>query len=103
MKIYWNVRKHRDFKFVTTEARKNYLVSEAIYHIKKSFTDNLLAIEMRKTQIIINKFVHLGLSMLELSKILIYEFCYDYVRPKYGEKAKLCYIDTDSFNISIYT
>ena len=103
MKIYWNVRKHRDFKFVTTEARKNYLVSEPIYHIKKSFTDNLLAIEMRKTQIIINKFVHLGLSMLELSKILIYEFCYDYVRPKYGEKAKLCYIDTDSFNISIYT
>ena len=103
MKIYWNVRKHRDFKLVTTEARKNYLVSEPIYHIKKSFTDNLLAIEMRKTQIIINKFVHLGLSMLELSKILIYEFCYDYVRPKYGEKAKLCYIDTDSFNISIYT
>ena len=103
MKIYWNVRKHRDFKLVTTEARKNYLVSEPIYHIKKSFTDNLLAIEMRKTQIIINKFVHLGLSMLELSKILLYEFCYDYVRPKYGEKAKLCYIDTDSFNISIYT
>ena len=62
-----------------------------------------MAIEMRKTQIIINKFVHLGLSMLELSKILLYEFCYDYVRPKYGEKAKLCYIDTDSFNISIYT
>ena len=50
-----------------------------------------------------NKPVYLGFSILELSKILMYEFLYDYVKPKYGEKAKLCYIDTDSFIVYIKT
>ena len=50
-----------------------------------------------------NKPVHLGLSILELSKILMYEFWYDYVKPKYGEKAKLCYMDTNSFIVYIKT
>ena len=50
-----------------------------------------------------NKFVYLGLSILKLSKILMYEFWYDYVQPKYGEKANLCYIDTDSFIAYIKT
>ena len=48
-----------------------------------------------------NKPTHLDLSMLELSKILMYEFWYDYVKPKYGEKAKMCYMDTDSFILYI--
>ena len=47
----------------------------------------------KKTHILANKPVSSGLSMLELNKILMYEFCYDYVKPKYGEKAKLCYMD----------
>ena len=50
-----------------------------------------------------NKPVHLGLSILVLSKILMYEFWYDYVKPKYGEKAKLCDMDTDSFIVYINT
>ena len=85
-----NVRKHRDIKLVTTERRRNYLVSEPNYQTKKFFTENLLAIEMKKTEILINKPVCLELSILELSKILMYEFWYDYVKPKYGKKAKLC-------------
>ena len=48
-----------------------------------------------------NKAVYLGLSVLELSKILMYEFWYDYVKPKYDEKTKLCYMDTDSFIVYI--
>ena len=52
---------------------------------------------MRKTQILMNKPVCLGLSILDLSKTLMYEFLYDYVKPKYGKNAKLCYMDTDSF------
>ena len=65
-----NVRKHRDIKLVTTGRRRNYLVSEPNFHTTKFFTEKLLAIEM-------------------------YEFWYDYVKPKYGEKARLCYMDKD--------
>ena len=55
----------------------------------------------RKAEILMNKPVYLGLSILESSKILMYEFWYDYVKLKYGEKAKLCYMDTDSFIVYI--
>ena len=58
---------------------------------------------MKKAKILVNKLVYLRLSILELSKILMYEFWYDYVKPKYGEKAKLCYMDTDSFIVYIKT
>ena len=57
----------------------------------------------KKTEIIMNRPVYLGLSILELSKILMYEFWYGYVKPKYGEKAKLCYMDTDSSIVYIKT
>ena len=55
-----NVRKHKDIKLVITEERRNYLVSEANYHTKFFFSENLLVIEMRKTKILINKTVYLG-------------------------------------------
>ena len=58
---------------------------------------------MRKTQILMNKPVYLGLSILDLNKIVMYEFWYDYVKPKYGENAKLCYMDTDSFIVHVET
>ena len=92
-----NVRKHRNIKLVTTERRRNYLVSEPNYHATKFFTEDLLAIEMRKTQILMNKPLYLGLSILDLSKTVMYEFWYDYVKPKYGENEKPCYMDTNSF------
>ena len=71
-KTMGNVRKHRDIKLVTTEGRRGYLVSEQNYHTTKIFTENLLAVEMKKTEILMNKLVHLGLSILELSKILMH-------------------------------
>ena len=92
-----NVRKHRDIRLIKTEARRNSLVSEPNYQITIFFSENRLAIEMGKTQIVMNKPFYLGLSILELSKIVMYKFCYDYVKLKYGEKAKLCYMDTESF------
>ena len=73
--------------------KKNYVVSEPNYHTKKFFTENLLAIEMRKIGIVVNKPVYLGLSILELSKILMYEFWYDYLKRKYGEEGKIFYMD----------
>ena len=86
-KLCKNVRKHRYIKLVTTKRRRNYLVSESNYHTTKFFTENLLAIEMRKTQIFMSKPVYLGLSILDLSKTVT--VWYDYVKPKYGENAKL--------------
>ena len=59
--------------------------------------------EMRKTQIIMNKPAYLGLSILYLSKTLMYKFWYDYVKPKYGENAKVCCMDTDSFIVHVKT
>ena len=85
-----NVRKHRDIKLVTTERKKKYLVSELNYHTIKFFTEYILAKELKKTKILMNKPVFLGLSILKLSKILICEFWYDNLKPKFGEKAKLC-------------
>ena len=67
-----NVRKYRDIKFVTTEKMTNYLISEPNYHTTKLFTDNFVAIEMKNTQIYMNKLVYLELPILELSKIVMY-------------------------------
>ena len=66
-----NMRKRRNIKLVTTERRRNYLVSEPNYHTTKFFTENLLPIEMRKTQIAMNKPVYLGLPVLDLSKTVM--------------------------------
>ena len=81
-----NVRKHRGIKLVTKERRRNYLASEPNYHTTMFFEENLLATEMKKAEILMNKPVHLGLSILELSKILMYGFWCDYVKLKYSEK-----------------
>ena len=98
-----NVRKHRDIKLATTDRRRNQLVSEPNYHTIKCFSENLVAIEIKKTKVKMNKPIYLGLSILEISKILIYEFWYDYMKPKYGDNLKLCYTDTDRFLMNIKT
>ena len=59
--------------------------------------------EMKKTEVKMNKPIYLGQAILDISKILIYEFWFDYIKPKYRDKAKLCYMDTDSFIIHIKT
>ena len=89
-----NVRKQRDIKLVTKGRIKNYLVSEPNYHTTKFLTENLCSIEIRKTQILMNKPAYFGLSILDLSKIVMHKFQNDYVKPKYCENAKLCYTDS---------
>ena len=95
-----NLRKNGDIK-LSQQKEKNYLVSEPNYHTAKSFTQNPLPIEMKKEEIHKNKSVHLALSILELSRILMFEFWYDFLKPLFGEIVKLCYIDIDSFNVYI--
>ena len=98
-----NVRNHRDIKLVTSDKRRKQLVSEPNYHSHKKFSDHLMAIEMKKIRVKMTKPLYLGMSILDISKILMYEFWYNYIIPKYGDKAKLCYTDTDSFIIYIKT
>ena len=90
-----NVRKHRDIKLVKTDCKRNRLVSEPNYHTMKLITENLSIIEMKKVKVKMDKPIYLGLSILEISKIIIYEFWYDYMKRKYGDMVKLCYTDTD--------
>ena len=98
-----NVRKHRDIKLVTTDKRRNQLVSEPNYHEIKVFSENLVTTEMKKTKVKMNKPIYLGFSILDLSKIVMYEFCFGYMKPNYVDNVKLCYMDTDSFIIQIIT
>ena len=62
-----------------------------------------MTIEMRKTKVKMTKPIYFGLSMLDISKTFMYESWYDYIKPKYGDRAKLCYMDTDSFIIYVET
>ena len=96
-----NVRKHRQIKLVTAEKRRNQLVSEPNYHTTKYFSENLLAMQMKISKVKMNKPLYLGFSILEISKTLMYEFWYDYIKPNYQNNAKLCYMDSDSFIIQI--
>ena len=73
-KTMGNVRKHRDIKLVTIDEKRNKLVSEPNYHITKRFSENLLAIEMKKTKVKMNKPIYLGMSVLDISKALIINF-----------------------------
>ena len=80
-----NVRKHRDIKPVTTEEKRIKLVSEQNYHTTKQFSEKLLAIEMKKKKVKMNKPVYLGMAILDISKTLMYEFWYDYIKQKYKD------------------
>ena len=96
-----NFRKHRDIKLFKTDCKRNKLVSESNYHTMKLIEENLLIIEMKKVKVKMNKPIYLGLSILEISKIIIYEFWYNYMKRKYGDMVKLCYMDTDSLVMTI--
>ena len=83
-KTMGNVRKHKVLKEEGIIYYQNQTIKQEIF-----FPENILAIEIRKIQILMNKPVYLGLSIPKVSIIVMYEFWYDYLRPKYGEKAKL--------------
>ena len=98
-----NVRKHRYIKLVTIDKKRSKLVSEPNYHKMNYISEDLSIIEMKRTKVKMNKPIYLGLSILEIVTLLMYEFWYDYMKPKYGDDAKLCYMDTDSFIMNIET
>ena len=98
-----NIRNHKDMKLVTSEKKYLNYVMKPNFKDDHSFSKHLFAVEMGKTKIKMNKPVYLGQAILDLSKTLMYEFHYDYMRPKYDSKVNLCYMKTDSFVYEIVT
>ena len=98
-----NVRKHRDIKLVTNDQKRGILASEPNYHSTEYVSDDLLIMEMKKREVYMNKPIYLGQAILDLSKMLMYEFWYDYLKPKYAKNIKLCYTNTDSFIFLVKT
>ena len=95
-KTVQNDRNHSDIRLDTTEAKRNKLASEPNYHSSKYISKGLLIMEMKKTEVKLNKPKYLGQAVLDISKTLMFEFLYDYLKPMYGDRIRLCYTDTDS-------
>ena len=98
-----NIRKHRDIHLVTNEKKCGKLVSEPNYYSTKYISKKLLVIEMKKREIYMKRPVYLGQTILEVSKMLMYKFWYEYIQPKYASNVNLCYMDTDSFIMQVNT
>ena len=97
-----NIRKHRNIKLVNNEEEYLKNVMKPNFKSGTLLGPNLMGCEMGKVRVVMNKPVYLCQAILDLS-IIMYEFHYDYMIPKYGDKLKLCYMDTDSLIYSIKT
>ena len=99
-----NIRKHRNFKLVTSEAQYLKPVMKPNFKSGVRFDENLMGCEMGRIKVVMNKPVYLGQAILDLSKIVMYECHYDYMSQKYSSnRLQLCYMDTDSLVYRIQT
>ena len=98
-----NIRKHRDIKLVNNDRKRKILASESNFHTTKPISKDLLIMEMKKREFYMNKPIYLGQTILDISKIVMYEFWYDYIKPKYANNVELCDMDTDTFFMKIKT
>ena len=98
-----NIRKHRNIKFVNNEEEYLKNVMKPNFKSGTLLGPDLMGCEMGKVRVVMNKSVYLGQAILDSSKTIMYEFHYDYMIPKYGDRLKLCYMDTDSLIYSIKT
>ena len=98
-----NIRNRVDVKLVNTEEKLRKLVAKPNFKGRKIFNENLVSVHMKKTSLTMNKPVYLGMCILDLSKTIMYDFHYQYIKSKYGDKAKLLFSDTDSLMYEIQT
>ena len=99
-----NIRNRVNVKRVTSEEQLRKLAAKPNFKgPPKIFNENLVSVHMKKTSLTMNKPVYLGMCILDLSKTLMFDFHYNYIKPKYGDKAKLLFTDTDSFLYEIQT
>src|SRR6218665_1921029 len=92
-----------DIRLVGSAARAAKLVAKPSYERTTIFDENLVAIHMKRTKLLYNKPIYLGMCILDLSKTLMYDFHYNFIKHKYGDKAKLLFTDTDSLAYEIET
>ena len=90
-----NVRKRNDVRFPKDEKELRKLTASPRFHSQRIFKENLAALELLKISVVLDKPVYTGFSVLELSKLLMYQFCYENVKPLWGDRANLLYTDTD--------
>ena len=98
-----NIRKRVDVKLVSERKKALKPAAKPNFESDKIFDENLIAIHMKKKSLTFNKPIYCGMSILELSETLMYEFHYNYIKPKYGDSAKLLFTDTDSLCYEIKT
>ena len=98
-----NIRNRVDVRLVTRESKAKNLICKPNYQNHTIFSENLVTVHMKKIKLYFNKPVYLGMSILDLSKTLMYDFHYNYIKPKYGENVKLLFTDTDSLAYEIET
>ena len=98
-----NIRNRVNIKLVNTGEQFKKLAAKPNYESRKILKDNLVSVHMKKTSLTMNKPVYLGMCILDLSKVIMFDFHYKYIKPKYGNKAKLLFTDTDSFLYEIQT
>ena len=98
-----NIRKHRDIRLVNKYKKRKVLASVPNYHHARRISKDLLIMEMKKRELYMSKPIYLGQAILGISKTLMYEFWYHYIKPKYANNVELCYMDTDSFVMKIKT
>ena len=98
-----NLRKRQDVKLVNSIEKRKKLVSKPNYHSMKIFDNDLVAIHLTKINMKLNRPIYCGFSILDNSKMLMYDFHYNYIQSKYGSNAKLLFTDTDSLCYEIKT
>ena len=98
-----NIRNRVDIKLVNNREKAEKLTAKPNFKHCNIFSENLISIHMKKTKLTFNKPVYLGMCILDLSKTLMYDFHYNYIMQKYGDKARLLFTDTDSLMYEIQT
>ena len=98
-----NLRNRVDVRLVNTKEKLRKLVAKPNFKSRKIFNENLVSVHMKKTSLLMNKPIYLGMCILDLSKIIMYDFHYNYIKSKYADKAKLLFTDTDSLMYEIQT
>ena len=96
-----NIRKRVDVRLVTDENKLLKLASKPTYVSSKIFNENLVAVHKIKETLTLNRPAYVGMCILDLSKTLMYDFHYNYIKDKYGDKARLLFTDTDSLTYEI--